>query len=810
MSDPAVVPVSWKLRLSNPFAITVTTATIGLVLRLLHVAYTARMVVMGDSLGFEIHARNFVATWQSIGSGQFWSRLLDTIDQGSLQGVTYPAVQSLVYLVAGTGAHVPLAIVQCVFGAITIGLASATAWRMAGPFAGWITGFVTAWYAPLILTSGLVIAESSLICIQTVSIWCIVEALERPARSNPRRHISIWGATGGFFLGLLMLRPALQFTALILFVTALTGIAIQHVLMRSGNAPTLSSQVPTTRAWGTIAAVALGILVVAAPWFLTNALAFGNPVWSRTGNSWQQVYWGIHPPDRAWQPQDAPVPPKYGVESLPEAWNAGLRIQVRDLDYLDAAIDQFIQTPVQVAATMTNKLAGAWNYPWNPFAENAPVASSLMPALHHLLIAGSVIGLGTVWRRPVTGMVLAGALLATWLPFLAVNIDVRYEVTPAPVGAVLAGIAMSDLVAGVVAVAKRRPELRRHRRMILATVGTIGATTAIGIIGTTGFLLMDPTGIILPVTAHLLTGWAAAISTGLLSTLALVIMSRGRSQSSIDAQSSQPKMPEPRTWMGWAAGAAMGTGIATLMAIQVWFAPEWHEWSIDLRPGDRAIQTINLPADRQIPPDAIVEMRLWLQGGRSPRYEPVIRINGKEVANFRPAFDDAGSLRFPESTLAYARLQGKVRADLPQWYAIRLDPALVDAPRLEVELEASPTGDVSNRDPADAWIRVWGDFPPSGPRIAADRIDPAPAGVFEGPALYSRRAGADNSVFRYYATGSTLIWRRTPLSSTSTTAFIRRAGDRSTGMLDAAKVRNGALRIRFLVLDRNYGLITAF
>ncbi len=375
MSEATVLPVSWKLRLSNPFVITVTTATLGLGLRLLHVAYTARMVVMGDSLGFEIHARNFVATWQSIGSGHFWSRLLDTIDQGSLQGVTYPAVQSLVYLVAGTGAHVPLAIVQCVFGAITIGLASATAWRIAGPFAGWITGFVTAWYAPLILTSGLVIAESTLICIQTVSIWCIVEALERPARSNPLRHISIWGATGGFFLGLLMLRPALQFTALILFVTALTGIAIQHALMRSGNAPTLSSHVPTARAWGTTASVAAGLLLVAAPWFLTNALAFGNPVWSRTGNSWQQVYWGIHPPDRAWQPQDAPVPPKYGVESLPEAWNAGLRIQVRDLDYLDAAIDQFIRTPVQVAATMTNKLAGA--------------------------------------------------LLATCLPFLAVKIDVR-------------------------------------------------------------------------------------------------------------------------------------------------------------------------------------------------------------------------------------------------------------------------------------------------------------------------------------------------------------------------------------------------
>ena len=48
---------------------------------------------------------------------------------------------------------------------------------------------------------------------------------------------------------------------------------------------------------------------------------------------------------------------------------------MRDLDYLDADIDQFIRTPVQVAATMTNKLAGA--------------------------------------------------LLATCLPFLAVKIDVR-------------------------------------------------------------------------------------------------------------------------------------------------------------------------------------------------------------------------------------------------------------------------------------------------------------------------------------------------------------------------------------------------
>ena len=110
----------------------------------------------------------------------------------------------------------------------------------------------------------------------------------------------------------------------------------------------------------------------------------------------------------------------------------------------------------------------------------------------------------------------------------------------------------------------------------------------------------------------------------------------------------------------------------------------------------------------------------------------------------------------------------------------------------------------------NGYIRVWGDFPPSDPRIAPDRIDPTPAGVFEGPALYSLRTGADNSAFRYYATGSTLIWRRTPLSSERTTVATRPAGDSDTSRLDAAKVRIGVLCIRIFIRKQCYKMASSF
>jgi hypothetical protein len=258
------------------------------------------------------------------------------------------------------------------------------------------------------------------------------------------------------------------------------------------------------------------------------------------------------------------------------------------------------------------------------------------------------------------------------------------------------------------------------------------------------------------------------------------------------------------------AGIVAGTALAFLVGTRSWFAPYWHEWSIDLRPGDHASQHVTLPADWRTPAGSIIELRLWLQGGRAPRYEPVIRVNGRVVANFRPAFDDAGSLRFPESTLAYARLQGKVRADLPQWYAVRLDPTVLDTGSVIVEVEASPVDGATTGDPADAWIRLWGDFTPSATRAAWDAVDATATETYEGPALYSRRAGSDHSVFKYYATGDTLIWRRTPLRGTTARPTLVRGDATMPNLIDATRLREGSLRMRVIVLDPTFALVAAF
>jgi hypothetical protein len=790
---------------ANPMVIAAVTTLVALGLRLTHVLTTARAIVMGDSIGFEIHARNFLRTWQALGSADFVPRLLDTIDNASLQGVVYPAVQSIVYLAIGEVKSDPLLVCQAVLGAATVGITALTAWRVAGPVAGWFAGITLAIYGPHILTAGTLTAEAVLISFQTVAIWCIVETICRPTSAIAR--IAITGTVGGVLLGITILRPALQFTAVILGAGAVAGMALETLASRMRVfVPYADAVTDHHRRRGrgiAIASVAIGVLMIAGPWWLTNAIAFGQPTWSRTGNSWQQVYWGIYPPNRAWQPQDAPVPPKYGVESLPEARNAGIRVDVRDLDYLDAAFDQVRATPVQAFATMVDKLAGAWLYPWDPFNEEAPFVTPLVPIVHRLLLGGMVLGLGTIWRRPVVGAILVGALLATWLPYLAVNIDVRYVVTPAPLNAIVAGIAMADLVVAAQAwraSARRTGVATVPRRVVWGAVATCAIVSTLAEIGPTGILMAVPTGVISASAAHLVTGGASTLIVGAAMAIAVGV-TLGR--------------PEPGAAHLSVRGAAdvgilAGATLAVLVGTRIWFAPYWHEWAIDLRPGDRASQSVTLPAGWRTPPESVVELRLWLQGGRAPRYEPVVRVNGTIVANFRPAFDDAGSLRFPESTLAYARLQGKVRADLPQWYAVRLDPSVLDAGRLDIDLEASPVIASTTGRSADAWIRVWGDFPSARPRTAWDAIDPTATETYEGPALFSRRAGADHSVFKYYATGDTLIWRRTPLRGTTAHPTIARGDGTTSTIVDATRLREGTLRMRVVVLDATYALIAAF
>ena len=106
-------------------------------------------------------------------------------------------------------------------GASTVGITAMTAWRVSGPVAAWTSGTILAVYGPHVLASGTLTAEAVLIAIQTVAVWCIVEAI---GRTNSRvTQTAMWGVVGGLFLGVTILRPALQFTAVILLGATLAG-----------------------------------------------------------------------------------------------------------------------------------------------------------------------------------------------------------------------------------------------------------------------------------------------------------------------------------------------------------------------------------------------------------------------------------------------------------------------------------------------------------------------------------------------------------------------------------------------------------
>ncbi|HET7771433.1 MAG TPA: hypothetical protein VFN74_21865, partial [Chloroflexota bacterium] len=313
-------------------------AAVALALRVAHVLTSAKLLVADDAVFFEQHALAFSAAWRAVGTPAFVELLREAIDHASLQGVVYPVFLSALYTLRGGADHTAAGLAQAVLGAATVWLTFATARRAFGDVAAVTAGTLAAIYTPLVLTAGLLLAEAVLLFLQAVAAYW----LERGA-----------GTRAGLSIGALMLRPAFQHAGLL----TLVGLVASRA-----RAPVIGRYVA-------------GLLIVALPWLLMNGIVFDRFVWSRTGDAWQQVYWGIYPPNRGWWPPDSPVPPKYGVESLPGARAAGRVIEARDLDYLEAAIEQVRATPLQALATEVNTLAHGYHYPFNTYAEAPPLVA---------------------------------------------------------------------------------------------------------------------------------------------------------------------------------------------------------------------------------------------------------------------------------------------------------------------------------------------------------------------------------------------------------------------------------------------------
>ena len=177
-----------------------------------------------------------------------------------------------------------------------------------------------------------------------------------------------------------------------------------------------------------LAPYAGGVLLVAVPWVLLNGLVFGSFTWSRTGDAWQQVYWGIYPPNRGWWPPILRFLPSSG-------WRASRGRGGRDGDR-DArpglpgsgGVAGAVH-PLQALATEAHKLYRGYLHPFNTYAERSLLVGALAQPPHRALAFPTLGGWPgrRRWRAP--SILLGTALLATGLPFLASHIDVA---TPCP------------------------------------------------------------------------------------------------------------------------------------------------------------------------------------------------------------------------------------------------------------------------------------------------------------------------------------------------------------------------------------------
>ena len=697
-------------------------SVLALALRLAHVLTSAKLLIADDAVFFVQHASAFAGAWRAIGTPEFGGLLREAIDHASLQGVVYPLFLSAIYAVRGALDQLAVALMQAVLGAATVWLVFLTGRRAFGDVAGITAGLLAALYPPLILASGLLLAEGVLLFLQALAAYLLVA----------RR-----GLVAGLSVGVLMLRPAFQHAGLL----ALVGLAASR---------------PGPRV---LARYVAGLLVVALPWLAVNGVGYGKPVWSRTGDAWQQVYWGIYPPNRGWWPPDSPVPPKYGVESLPGARAAGRQIETRDLDYLEAAIDQVRATPLQALATEVNKVAHGYLYPFNTYAEVPPLVAGLATPLHRGLTWLALIGAAlSVARRAATALPLGGLAAGVSLPFLVSHIDVRYVIPIALAALPFAGLAVSEVARRVVAAP------RTHRAVAaLAALGALALAIRLDV----PVLLAVVPGIE-PLVAH-------RVDT------ALVVLSLGAAGALVGR------------WLdATLPGALAAAAVAGVVLIQALYDPAWHEWSTVVQAGERAAQRITLPPGWTAPAGTRAEVRVYAAGPREQTYVPVLYATGREVARLGPAFTEGGPLRFEERVMVAASRQGKSRAEVPQWYGLPLDVALLEGG--SVDLAFGVEG------PSGSWIRVWGDFAT------------APgARVLEAPAVHSRIQGQDDSFQKFVATGHGRLWRRYPLASVGTAARLERAGTHETDDLSAAPGRQtGAFRLRVLIFSSSGDLLAIF
>jgi hypothetical protein len=403
-------------------------------------------------------------------------------------------------------------------------------------------------------------------------------------------------------------------------------------------------------------------------------------------------------------------------------------------------------------------------------------------------------GLCFGWIRPrdrAPWLILTAGLLASALPFLASHVDLRYTIPPSQIVSIFAGAALVWTWRAV------------------TTLGSDGQTHSVRALGVATAIVGVPFAV-WATDVPLLLSWAPTFSPWALhlvhtAAMCVAFLLAGAGASML----LRAGIPHRQAAPSIMAGLLLGAVLAGIYGAEALYEGDWHQWTAQLRPGDSVRQTFALPAGWQPPAGGRAEVRLYVAGTRDPDYEPVVKVNGQEVARLGPALSAAGPLRFWEKIMVAARNQGKTRAEVAQWIAVPVDYAALARERIDVELAITTAGDAAF---PKARLTIWGDYPPRpGARL------------YEGPAVYSRIQGQDEAFLKYVATGEYGIWRWQTLHSVGAEAacqncFVRSHFDvphvgewRSDDLSASAGGRQtGEYRIRLLVYGPNGALAAIF
>jgi hypothetical protein len=338
--------------------------------------------------------REYLALAQSVAAGRGF-----TYDPGHQSGTTQQFGRAPVYplFLAAIGAGsrdydaAPprVKVAQSAVGAVGVWLIALIAWRIAGPIAGTVAGWLTAVYPPLVWISAYVLSESLYSTLALATAFLLDRAIDC---ADDRQQSTAWTIAAGALCGLaILVRPAMLFF-----------LPVAELWLGMRRRPAIA------------AVLILAALIVVAPWTIRNYRTYGRVI--LVASEGGVTFWtGNHPLARG--EGDLAANPEIKLAELDfRAKHPGLTAEQLEPLYYREALDYIAQHPLWWAGLLARKLF----YTFVPIGPSYTLHSTLYAAssiASYLLLVPFAIAGVRAKRRPDALFLLAASAVIVCVLF---------------------------------------------------------------------------------------------------------------------------------------------------------------------------------------------------------------------------------------------------------------------------------------------------------------------------------------------------------------------------------------------------------